>query len=266
MHRLVLIVALVLATAGCATQPLGGVPTSASPSSTSVLATLQVGDCTEAIELADASDLGTTDCAKTHAWEVAAVVPLSGDSYPGEDAVRQVANTECATAFADYVGVEPRFSPFGVTFLGPNQARWSDAGSRAVVCLVGTSAGGLTGSLKGSHYSFPTVGQCVGQPVAGSYALDLFACDQPHFYEVYAAKKIAGKKPPTTSEFNKLYSSVCVTGFKDFVGIAAGKSKYEILYFVVPDAEWSALKDHRLVCAAGSPSGEVSGSLQGVKK
>ncbi len=259
----VLATATALLLAGCA-------PAATSPTATtggaSPLGTLTVSQCTSAIDPQRVPSFSVTDCDDPHAWEVASIVPTSGDVYPGEAALRQLADTSCASALADYVGVEPVNTTFGVTFLAPNEAHWADAASRKVACLVGDGSGGITGSLKGTAYSFPTKRQCFGKPPTNSFAFELLPCTEAHFYEVYATKKLDGKTPPTTAEFDKAYASVCVAGFKDFVGVDAGKSSYEILYSVLPDSLWTKLSDHRLVCSAGSPTGGIVGTLKDAKK
>ena len=258
------LLAAVLAVAGCTG---GATPTAAPTGSTSLpLATLAVGDCTGPVEVHGVSALVPLACDQEHNWEVAAVLTATGEAYPGEDALRQLAETDCAKAFTDYVGIAPDYSPFGATFVAPSQTHWADPANRHIACLIGSADGGLTSSLKHTALSFPTVGQCIGKPTAGSFALDLIDCSDPHFYQVYAAKKWTGTSAPASTEFDKFYNTVCVAGFKSFVGVDAGKSKYEILHFIAPDKLWTKMRDHRLVCAAGSPKGKISGSLKDSKE
>ena len=248
---------------------LGGCSGPASSTTAGVaspLASLTVGQCTDAIQSQRVPSFTVVDCSDPHAWEVATIVPASGEVYPGEAALRQLADSSCTSALSDYVGIDPVNTAFGVTFLAPSAAHWADPASRKVACLVGDAAGGITGSLKDTGYSFPTKGQCFGKPPVNSFNLELVPCTEAHSYEVYATKKLDGKTPPTTAAFDKAYASVCVSGFKDFVGVDAGKSTYEILYFLMPEARWSKLPDHRLVCSAGSPSGGIVGTLKDVKK
>ncbi|MCE1173493.1 MAG: septum formation family protein [Propionibacteriales bacterium] len=249
--------------AGCAPAAPGP---SASTDGSSPLSTLAVGQCTSAIDPQRVPSFTVTDCDDPHAWEVASIVPTSGDAYPGEAALRQLADSTCASALVDYVGVEPMNTAFGVTFMAPNEAHWADAANRKVACLVGAASGGISESLKGTAYSFPTKGQCFGKPAANSFTLELLPCTEAHFYEVYATKKLDGKTPPTAAAFDKAYASACVAGFKDYVGVDVGKSSYEILHFVLPDSLWTKLSDHRLVCSAGSPSGGIAGTLKDAKK
>jgi hypothetical protein len=264
------VVAALLALAGCTTVP-PGVSTSAptaspSPSATSPLTTLTIGSCTGALtdggEPPDA--VTTVPCTQAHEWEVAAVVPLTASEYPGEEGLRTLAASECTKAFADYVGVEATASPYDVTFVGPSETHWSNPDARKLVCLVGTKVGGLKTSLKNHPIVFAETGQCLGEPASGSTSYPLVDCADKHLYEVYASSTF--KSVPTTAQFDKAYASVCVAGFKKFVGVDLGKSKYEIQYFVLPDKLWKSYSDHRLVCSVGSPSGGITGSLKGVKK
>jgi hypothetical protein len=258
------LLAAALALAGCTGA---GTPTATPTDSTPFpLATLAVGDCTGPVEVQGSATLLPVACAQEHNWEVAAVLTPTGEAYPGEDALRQLAESDCAKAFTDYVGVAPDYSPLGATFVAPSQTHWADPANRHIACLIGSADGGLTGSLKHTALSFPTVGQCIGKPSANSFALDLIDCSAAHFYQVYAAKKWTGTTAPTPAEFDKFYTTVCVAGFKSFVGIDAGKSKYEILYFIAPAKLWTKVHDHRLVCAAGSPKGKISGSLKDSKE
>jgi hypothetical protein len=266
------IVAALLALSGCTSVlPVGATsapPTSQSPSAASPLTTLTVGSCTGALaEDGEPTDaIPTVPCTQAHSWEVAAVVGLTTPDYPGEVGLRTLATTECTRAFADYVGVEAAFSPYGVTFVGPSESHWPNPDARKLVCLVGTEVGGLKASLKDHPVVFAETGQCLGEPASGSTTYPLIACDQKHLYEVYASSKFAGKSAPKTTEFDKAYANLCVAGFKKFVGVDLAKSKYEIQYFVLPAELWKTYSDHRLVCSVGSPSGGITGTLEGVKK
>jgi hypothetical protein len=262
LRILALLLGASLAVGGCT----AALPSTTTSPASSALASLAVGDCTSALNVQSAPALTVIDCAKEHYWEVAALLPVTGDAYPGEPALHQLADQECASAFATYVGVEPGYSPFGATFLAPAAAHWSQVANRQVACLVGSAAGGLSGSLAQTGLVFPAKGQCTGRPVSGSFALKLIDCAAGHYFEVYATKKWTGKKYPSSAEFDKLYNSVCVTGFRTFVGLSVGKSKFEISASLVPEELWTKLTDHRIVCSAGSPNSEVTGSLKDRKQ
>jgi Septum formation len=262
MKRLIAGVLLVLAVTGCA----GATPTQNPSATEPPLAQLSVGDCTAGLDSGKTLSVPTVDCAKPHNWEVAGLVPLDEQSYPGPDVLRTTASQKCPTIFRDYVGVNTAASPYTLTYLAPSEIHWSDPENRTVVCLAGSTDVKITDSLKDTNLVFPQVGECTQQPPAGGVGVKLTSCDTEHYYEVYAAKEWTGKKAPTDKQLAQLYRDVCVKGFTKFVGVDSGKSKYEILRFQAPSASWSSVPDHRTVCAAGSPSGGITGTLKGAKK
>ncbi len=255
-------------------SPSGSSPSSSgsspdpSPSLPSPLAALTASTCTGAVSKGGepSQTITTTNCSRTHYWEVAAVEPLTASEYPGEIALKAQATTACTKAFTSYVGVAVTSSPYTATFVAPSQTHWANPDARKLVCLVGSEAGGLTRSLKDHPVVFAETGQCLGKPVAGSPSNPLVSCATKHLYEVYAVAKVDGPKAPSAATLDGLYRKVCVAGFKKFVGLDQAKSKYEIQYFVLPSELWTKYSDHRLVCSAGSPYGGITGSLKGIKK
>jgi hypothetical protein len=197
---------------------------------------------------------------------VAAVVPLTSATYPGEDELSSLGTSACARAFRSYVGVDVAASPYSATYVAPSEGYWTIPEARELVCLAGSEAGGLTKSLKDHPVVFPETGQCLGEPAADSANYPLVACAKEHLYEVYASSRLTGSERPTDTEIDKAYASVCLAGFAKFVGVKLARSKYEIQYFVLPDELWKKYSDHRLVCSVGSPSGGITGSLKGAKK
>lgn len=260
-----IVAALAFVASGCAAAPTSSGSTSATPGP---LASIAAGDCLGAIQTdgTPTETVTTVSCTAKHHWEVTAVLPATGDAYPGEDALRQIAQAGCPATFTSYVGVEAGYSPYSASFLAPNANHWTNPENRRVACLAGSADVQLVASIANQAVVYPVRGQCTGQPSSENFSVTLIACSQPHYYEVYASTVWTGKKAPTTTEFDELYKSVCVTGFKKFVGIDAGKSTYEILHFMVPTKLWTTLSDHRIVCAAGSPTGGITGSLAGTKK
>lgn len=271
MHfRLVgVVLGAVLLASGCAAATPASVSPSPAVSSTvasAPLASLAVGQCTSAVDASSVQTLSVVDCTSEHFWEVSAVLPVDGDDYPGEIALRQRAATDCPTAFEQYVGVASNRSMFRMSFITANQSHWSDPANHKLACLVGTAAGGLTSSLKDTHLSFPLIGQCISKETSGTFSSEIVDCSKPHAYEAFAVTKFTGSAAPTDAQQSKLYRTFCVPAFKKFVGVSVGKSKYELLAFMVPPKQWKTLLDHRVVCTAGSPTAQITGSLKGVKK
>ncbi|MFT4109985.1 septum formation family protein [Propionicimonas sp.] len=270
--RLALALLATLLLAGCTgsgTAPsTGGSPATSATPSASALSHLAVGDCTGDLDLSGAaiSDVPTVPCTGDHHWEVHAVVAVAGDTYPGADALTSRADTACAASFVEYVGVEPAYSRFTSAYLTGDENAWAAPENRVITCLVGSPDNELTASARGDTLVFPTKGQCTGPQDVAAQAVRVIDCSRRHYYEVYAAKQVTSKKAPTAEEEQKLYTSVCLAGFKSFVGLEAGASTYEIAYFLAGEDIWTKVADHRIVCSAGSPKGGIKGSLKSAKK
>lgn len=262
MKKLIAAALVALAVSGCA----GGTPTQSPSATEPPLAQLRVGDCTAHLDAGQTLSVPTVDCVKPHNWEVVGLVALDQQTYPGKDALRTTASQKCPTLFRDYLGVNTAASPYTLTYLAPSEVLWSDPGNHTVVCLAGSADVEISDSLKDTNLVFPQLGECTQQPPAGGVGVKLIPCDSEHYYEVYAVKNWTGKKAPTQKQLDQLYLDVCVKAFTKFVGVDSGKSKYEILRFQTPLALWNSVPDHRTVCAAGSPSGGITGTLKGAKK
>ena len=94
-------------------------------------------------------------CAGPHDSEAYADLTLTGDAYPGLDAVRAQAQAGCqGDAFADFVGIPSDDSTLQVSYYYPTADSWA-GGDRTVTCTVfavdqsGTTAS-TTGTLKDS--------------------------------------------------------------------------------------------------------------------
>ncbi len=273
-----LVVALLLT--GCSqpaapTAPAGSAPASlpastpaATPASSEPVAALSVGDCTGPVDLSGGSisSLEAVPCAQPHYYEVHATVPITGELHPGAAALATQADTACSPSFVTYIGVEPEYSRYGSAYLVPDEAAWDVPANRVITCLAGSAEGGFVGSAKGDATIFPEVGQCTGPQNVPALEVQIIDCAAEHSYEVFAATEVKGAKAPTKAEEDKLFNSVCVAGFKKFVGVDAGKSVYEVTYFLAGENVWDKVGDHRIVCSAGSPKGGIKGSLKGEKK
>ncbi len=253
--------------AGGSPGPVTSAAASATPTPDPV-AELKVGDCTGPIDLSGASitTLPAVPCDQPHYYEVHATLPLSGETFPGTDILANQAAAQCAPSFVAYVGVEPEYGRYASAYIAPDDAAWAAPENRVITCLVGSADGGLIGSAKGDYFVFPKSGQCTGPQNVPALEVEIIDCAEPHAYEVIATKKVDSAAAPTKSELDKLFTSVCQAGFKKFVGVDVGKSKYEVTYFIAGTDVWDRVADHRIVCSAGSPDGGITGSLKGVKK
>ncbi|WP_062641224.1 DUF4190 domain-containing protein [Streptomyces maremycinicus] len=115
--------------------------------------TLAKGDCFDVPGETfdeDVYDVDEVACAGEHDAEVFATVPLSGDSFPGEDHVTDVADDKCYTLQDAYA-----MDPWAITdevdiyYLTPTADSWS-WGDREITCVFANvdERGTLTGSLR----------------------------------------------------------------------------------------------------------------------
>jgi hypothetical protein len=75
----------------------------------------------------------------------------AGAEYPGDEELGEAAESECRTAFSDYVGIDYDSSNLQAEFSYPSSDTWS-TGDRVVVCMVtGTETAPLTRSVMGSR-------------------------------------------------------------------------------------------------------------------
>ena len=147
-------VALGLALAGCSSQPEAPKATDSTTgeeieqTQTDVF-TLAVGDCMNDVSGTEVSEVPIVDCAAEHDYEVFHDFTLSGDEYPGDDAIQTQAVEGCSAAFADFVGIPEGQSQYASVPFTPTEESWNQADDRLVSCLIGDPAGKSVGSLKG---------------------------------------------------------------------------------------------------------------------
>lgn len=104
------------------------------------IAELEAGQCFDLAADA-ATAVVAPDCGWAHDYEVAGILELQGDAYPGEAAVQTQADRDCADAFAAFAGRIPDAAPeLRAAYLGPSGASWA-AGDRALVCLIASADG-----------------------------------------------------------------------------------------------------------------------------
>jgi hypothetical protein len=269
MRKTAALLALVLL-AGCsstvAPTPSSAPPTTPTPTPEPVIG-LAVGDCTGKIDFAQpASRVRPSTCENLHAYEVSAVIPVSGDEYPGQEALKSEAVAKCGTAFTEYVGVAATYSRYTSAYLAPDEETWKTPSDREIVCLVG-QAGNWLGSAKGDTNLLPDKGECTGPNNVPLLELEVLPCAAAHNWEVFAVTTIKSKKLPSEKKVQEIVSEKCSAGFTKFVGLDVEKSKYEYSWRYISDAKlWPEVKDHRLVCMAGSDKTTTVGTLKGAKK
>ena len=148
-----LVVVVALGFVGLARSQANRGSTGAIVSSGKVAATdLRAGDCIQ-FPAADVTAVRTFDaipCSQPHDAEayVEGTLPVAG-TWPGEDAVTAAAEKECTDAFKPFIGLDIDSSVLDVTYFYPDKKAW-DRGDRGFVCVVRSSVGKTTGTLKGA--------------------------------------------------------------------------------------------------------------------
>ncbi|MBP2457072.1 hypothetical protein ABID70_002598 [Clavibacter michiganensis] len=93
-------------------------------------------------------DVSTVPCTEPHDFEVYAAVTLTGDDFPGDDAVDARADDLCGRAYGPFVGFDYQDSIYDYQDYQPTSGSWS-TGDRTVDCIIGDPAGKTVGSLAG---------------------------------------------------------------------------------------------------------------------
>jgi hypothetical protein len=109
---------------------------------------VKVGDCIETTppDNAKIDTLPKVACSKPHEAEVYALLPVSGDSFPGQAAMERDYKDRCETALSAYSPKAAADSSVRMYVIFPSQETW-DRGHRDVACMAITDDK-RTGSLK----------------------------------------------------------------------------------------------------------------------
>lgn len=118
---------------------------------------LKLGDCLQQVltEQSDPSNLSaevsTVDavtCDQPHDLEVYHVFGLTGDTYPGAEAVNAAWIERCEDELLSFAELSQDLSTLYITALYPTEQSWIEANDREVLCMVGRVDDlPLTGSL-----------------------------------------------------------------------------------------------------------------------
>ena len=112
--------------------------------------TMEVGTCfDDPPSYEEVTDVPEVECVDPHDNEVIGLRQLSGSSYPGDDAVAELADNLCVGVFEDYVGISYLESSYEFGWLVPTSGSWG-AGDREVICFAyDPTFEKITGSLQG---------------------------------------------------------------------------------------------------------------------
>ena len=120
---------------------------------------MRVGDCFDDTQDifgagpagAEVQDLPGLPCSDPHDNEVYAVFDVSFATFPGDQAMLDVATDGCFKRFAGFVGRSFDESILDILPIYPTDASWSQLNDREIICAVYHIDGKkLTGSVKGS--------------------------------------------------------------------------------------------------------------------
>lgn len=140
---------LLVAITGCSSDAPRDSAGQVTAAATTDAFSIKVGDCVGKLDGDSAQELPLTPCDKAHFWEAYASSRLDGTDFPGTSKINDLSDEACSAAYEGFVGIAVDDSRYEVTYLSPTKESWTLAQDREVVCLVGSSSGNITGSLKG---------------------------------------------------------------------------------------------------------------------
>ncbi|MFT3862456.1 septum formation family protein [Micropruina sp.] len=111
---------------------------------------IALGDCTGPMKEGNVMSLQVVPCEQEHYFEAYARTDLPDGDYPGEDSVADKADWFCSDEFKTFIGVTATKSDYDMFYLYPIEDSWA-TGDREVMCLVGSSKGGVKGTLRGAE-------------------------------------------------------------------------------------------------------------------
>ncbi|NNC12678.1 hypothetical protein HII28_12415 [Planctomonas sp. JC2975] len=147
-----------VSTTPATTTPTPSATATAGPS-TVAFASLAVGACLTLPAGSDQQAPATAPvvpCAQAHTSEVYALPGLPDPAFPGDDTVTAQSDDACQNAFAGYVGVDVYDTQLNFSTFTPSQADWA-AGMTHATCVVFSTQGDTTGSVKGIGSGMPPV-------------------------------------------------------------------------------------------------------------
>jgi hypothetical protein len=113
---------------------------------------IKVGDC---LNDADVTDEVTTvpfvECSQPHDSEVFARTEITGDVFPGDDALETQLAAFCrGDAFTQFIGIEYADTMYDTSGYYPSESSW-ESGDRELLCTVWDPEAQVTGTLAGAN-------------------------------------------------------------------------------------------------------------------
>lgn len=113
---------------------------------------IRVGDCMNEASGEVVSEVPVVPCDQPHDEEVFFDFELSGEEYPGDEAVQTQASDGCLAQFEPFVGLAYESSTLDFYPYTPTKESWDQLGDRIVSCVIWDPAGQVTGTLAGAAY------------------------------------------------------------------------------------------------------------------
>jgi hypothetical protein len=108
---------------------------------------LQVGNCVNSGPNGISSPT-VVPCGQPHDAEVYARFALAGHNWPGGAAIGAQARRGCTARLGGYLNPQLATTVLAESYVFPDRGAWN-AGERAVICEIRSTAGKLTGSVRG---------------------------------------------------------------------------------------------------------------------
>jgi hypothetical protein len=111
--------------------------------------TMRVGDCFDDVAADEVSDVPAVPCGEPHDNEVYYEFSMTGDEWPGQEAIDAEAQAQCGPQFDTFVGLSYEESVLNWFPFTPTQGSWDEMGDRVVQCVVYEPDTKVQGSLAG---------------------------------------------------------------------------------------------------------------------
>jgi hypothetical protein len=108
---------------------------------------LRAGDCINSGRDGISSPT-VVPCGQPHDAEVYARFALAGRRWPGGAAIGAQARQGCTARLGGYLNPQLATTVLAESFVFPDQGAWN-AGERTIICEIRSTAGKLTGSVRG---------------------------------------------------------------------------------------------------------------------
>ncbi|HEY7362277.1 MAG TPA: septum formation family protein [Streptosporangiaceae bacterium] len=108
---------------------------------------LRAGDCVNSGPDGISSPT-VVPCGRPHDAEVYARFALAGQRWPGDAAMGTLARQGCMARVGGYLNPQLATTVLAESYVFPDQGAWN-AGERTIICEIRSTAGKLTGSVRG---------------------------------------------------------------------------------------------------------------------